>query len=70
MLLIYFFLLLVGSVALFVRLYARDEVHHLAAIAAGAIAFVWGFMVSPPLVQFLMAITVLGMYFRFQSTHY
>ncbi|MDY7013087.1 MAG: xanthine/uracil/vitamin C permease [Cyanobacteriota bacterium] len=70
MLSIYFFLLLIGAIAIFVKLYVRDEVHHLAAISTGAIAFIWGFSVSPPPVKLLMGAMALGIYFRFQVTHH
>jgi Na+/H+-dicarboxylate symporter len=69
MLSIHLFLLLIGFAVIWLRLNDRDEVHDLAALSAGAIALVWGFVVSPLPIQLLMSIAALGMCFRFQSTH-
>lgn len=66
MLFMHLILLLIGVGAILVTIYDRDEVHNLAALSAGSIALIWGFVASPLAVKLLMSMAALGMCFRFK----
>lgn len=70
MVIIYGFLLIILSGAIWVIFNDHDEVHNIAAITAALLASIWSFALTPQFIQLLIFLGMLIVFQRIYAAHH